>query len=1165
MLRNSGIILCTLLHILDNVHLVAHHNFLIPLGVRLYIFIVFMCSLINCIDFILYFYDLFSLSPLFIEIVTWIMLSVSEFFSQAKDGSSPACELFSHESNLFTHSTPQSRMDYLIDQSPLLSILFTLLVNGYSRCYASSAISTILESRDVLSTNDFSPIHDPPLYPLFTDLRSSLTFLLTSNIPIYGAFASYQQLLFSHVDSVSRIIPQYPSNQISKQLFFTHLFEVPNRVLRYYSQFSNIPNNIISPPPPNIPPPPPNIPVHFTSRTFDHLSPISLKLKLLDTLESSHSFNYSSISSYYMQFCCDILSLLRQIFLRCQNSVWRYFMNDEIDCAHVSAFCYLFIEITDSSYVQPVISPNCMLNFSNQLLSTFHCFLYSNFFNYSLQDHFLDNIGFKFEKWPLYLSEPKLFILSWLVLYHIKTPVVSSDHFSIRYLGSFITSLERGLSDSNSSFGQHHDVNYPHIQIFLFCFSSIPLNYRKSFLLRILHLLQQFSKQPFVTLASNLILCRVVSLLEYFLFHFTTPPQSLGQYIHSCFVENASFSITQKTPTSPFNDAFTKFILNTELGQLFADSILFEIIDRSNLTLDSTCLFAICNVDSDILLNYTDLYSSLLFHSFSFGKMSISSESRTSYFLPHLFSFRYASLKNILLHLPSLNGSSFILPTNPTAIDIYMILSFDSLCKSARLSQDLSLLLPDKFLHDSFLRPVDIFQLAESFFSAVTIPNVSFFHTLFISTSIIYLLYETMSILEQSMGISLENNTTNLRCNRSLIKFFLSDVSSRLIPVIFHVLHVLSNECSLYLSAESFDGSGVIEFLMHSCAVRSCSDDLTLFPSSSNPELFDSSLTESTKLALNSYYGVSISSFGQLSLFGDSFFLHNYSILDILESYIFSLTTHHVNIFVPIFKHCISTISSLLQHLLRWIGDEGTLSTYIPEVAFLIHKAPMISLFANGTVETFIPGRFNSAIRDASTSLLLKNSFYLLSLSQLRFFSNCTTVLNTYYTIMLQSVKDINIYRLICNILNDGSNLNFFTPLFLPIYPEFRNSLSPSIHTLTEIFIYQKENFIEESSVFVSQLNESVFLDQQNIFSYFDLAMLGYSGENEKVIESRCDKLLVLANAISTGCTILPVSTCQFILKSIIPLGDKLLDLIDRLTSTFILGKFYLQIIFATV
>ena len=1083
-----------------------------------------------------------------IEIATWIFPSVSSILSQAKDNNSSPCQSIPHEANLFTYSTPHSRLDYLIDQSPLMSIIITLLINGYSRCYASSAVSTLLQSRSIISSSELSPIQDSPFYPLFQDLLSPLTFLLTSNVPIYGPLSSCQRVLFTHADSVARIIQQFSSSQTSKICFFNHPFDIPYHILRYYSQFTNIPQTITH----DIPPPPPNIPSHFISRSFKHPSPH--KLNILDT-QLSYSFNYLDIPSCYMQFCCDILSLLHEIFLKSQNSVLPYFMNNEIERAHISAFCFLFIEISNFSYEHPVISPNCMLNFSKQLLSTFHSFLYSDFFNNSLQVYFLENIGFKFDKWPLYLSEPKLFILSWMVLYHMKMPVVSNDHFSIRFLSSFITSLEQELSYLNTSLGQHHDVNFPHIQIFLFCFSSVPLNYRTSFLLRIMYLLQRLSKQSFVTLASYLIFCRVVSLFEYFLFHFTTPPQSLGQYIHSCFVENKTFSITQKTPTSPFNDGFANFILNTEFRQLFEDSILFEILDRSNLIVDSTGFSAICNLDPENSLNYADFYCSLIFHSFSMGKISFSLESKQCYHLPHLFNYRYTSLKNILLHLPCLQANNFNCPSNPTDLDMYMILSFNILCKPGRLNQDLSLLLPNRFLQSSSLRSIDVLHLVENFFSTVAIPNTSTFHHLFISTAIIYQLYETISILEQSMDSSPENKSKKFRCNAPLIKFFLSNVATRLIPLIFHVLHILSSECSLYLSLESFDGSVVIENLMYSCAVRGCSDDLTRFHSSSNPELFDSSLTESAKLSLQSYYYVSASSFEQLSLFGDCFFMKNYSILDILESYLFSLAIHQSN-YAPIFKHCLSTISSLLPHLLHWSSDEGMLSNYIPEVALLVHKAPMISLFPQGDMDRFIPCRLHSIIRDTTTSLLLKNSFYLISLPQLRFFSNATTVLNTYYTIMLQSVKDMNIYRLICNILNNGSSFNYFSPLLLPIYPEFRNSLSLSIHTLADMFIYQKENFIEESSIFLSQLNEPVFLNHQSLLTYFDYAMLGYPGEDEKMVEARCDKLLVLANAISTGCTILPVSTCQFILKSIIPLGHKLLDFIDRLLSSCSLGKY---------
>lgn len=1099
--------------------------------------------------------NLCSLSPRIIEISSWITSSVSRIFSEVKNGCTYRGESFTHEANLFTYSTPHSRVDYLFDQNPLLSIFFSLLVNGYSRWYASSAVSTILEYRNFMFIEKPSTIQISPSYVHFQDLRSSLTFLFACNIPIYGSLTSYQQLLFEHVESVASNISQYSSNRLYETLLLDHLFVNPNEVIRYYSQFANISQVATH----RIPPPPPNIPIYSTSRYFGDPFPTSLNLNTLEALETSSGFDYSSIPTSYMQFCCTILSLIREIFLKSKNTVWCSLMNTEIECSHIYALCYIFNGIVTSSREHPVISPNCILNLSKQILSTFHCILFSDSFDYSLQVYFLDHIGLKFDKWPLYLSEPQLFILSWLVLYHMKTSVISSDHFSIRFLSSFISSLEQGLSDSNNDFGQLHDVNFPHIQIFLFCFSSIPRSYQTSCFIRITHLLQRFSNQSFITFTSNLIWLRVVLLFEYFLFHFTTPPQTLVHYIHSCFGQNATFSLNQTVPTSPFNDGLRDFFFNTEFRQLFKDSppILYDILNRSNLNIDPTSLSVICHLYSENLRNYTVLYSNLFLHSISMGRMSLSLKSKRTYLLPHFYVFRYKSLKNILLHLPCFN---LVFPPNSTPIDIYMTLSMNALCKSPHLDEHLSFLLPNQFHQSSFLRPIDVIHLAEKFFSTVSIFNTSYFIPLFVSTSIIYLLYETMSTLEQSLDISQENETKNHRRNRSLIKFLLSDVSARFVPLLFRFLNILSNECSLYLSEDSHHGSDVIENLMYNCAVSSCSDDLTHFSSTSNPELFDSSLTDSTKVALRSYYNVSKIGFDQLSLFGDCFFLNNYSLLDILELYMISLTVYPCNLYAPIFKHCISTISSFLQHILGWISDKDILSSYIPEIAVLIHKAPQTSLFAQGTIDRFIPSRFHSTIRDASTSLFLKNSFFLISLPQLRNFSNATTVLNTYYTILLQSMKDFSIYRLVCNILKNGSSFNIFSPLFLPIYPEFRNSLSLSIHTLADIFVCQKGNFVLESSIFVSQLNDSAFLNQQNIFSYFDYAMLGFPGEEEKKIEERCDKLLVFANAISTGCTILPASTCQFILKSIIPLGDKLLDFIGQL-STCCLGKYSITLL----
>ncbi|KAI6653951.1 E3 ubiquitin-protein ligase UBR4-like [Oopsacas minuta] len=1181
----------------------------------------------------------FRLSPQTVEIGYWVISSVRNIITEISQDNSLSHDLcLFDEADIFDFSTPRSRFNYLVDQIPLISILFSFLINSYTKSFASSVFSFLFECNQTMKSGE-------RISPNLTDnsikesIQDVFIFLLTSNIPIIDGFVRCQETLFHEIQLLAKCLPIYANTHRPECFSLTPLPLITSHCLTYFSNLFEISRVLTH----LIPLPPPNVPTYRENASNIH--PF-VDFSIFDPVVSSEYYcrvAFSDLPSYFLKFCCDILNLLQHIFMVSHCAILQTFLKHELSHSHVSALCFLFMEVENYNFESKFNLSEDFPNFSINLQSTFHHFLFSGSFDNKFQIYFMEKIGFKFEKWPLFLSETMLFVLSKTILYHMNNQVTSSDHFSIRFLTSFIDSLERKISVISEDHPTD-DVNFLHIQLFLFTFSSVPLEYRLSLLVRVIRLILGFSKINIHNLSSILASCRLVLLLEYFVFFLTSPYHSLYNLINACFQNNSKISQPGNIPTSSLDIPFKHYISKycDEFTLPFPDSIpiLYEILDRTDLKVDINSLPTLCNFHSNYSIQYLEIYSELLNLTYNIEAITVSSNKK--YYFPHLFHYRYESIKNILSYLPLPDLKPSSIQTITTALDTYKLISLNLPSNSVSMKGNIregayklptaEFIFKEEMRYQNFLRPIDVIQLAENFFSTVTTSNtLSLFQLLLVSTSIMFKLFETLNSLkklaansilgstlfsgkevdseivdqtvvvivdrqrfgndptistscqtletekpidtlasdENQISFPYDNSNVDLNCgdivniqkpnepeasffessmlHSSLPQFIISDVSVRLIPLVLKFIDFLSDLCTRYFIIDSPGNFDIIYCLLSTCTVESSSKDLTHFPPSPNLHLFDASLNESSMRVYDSYQQISLSCFDEISLLGANFLENKHSLNDILEQYVASLSVDPLNSLAPMFKHCISTTSSLIQSLIKWGCDEDILSSFLPEISSLIHRAPLLSLPPQCTIDHFISKKFYKLISNASTSLLLQKSFELIGLPNLRYFCNANLVLHTYYDIIIHSVKDVCIYRIMCNILENSPSFNFFSPLFLPIYPEFRQCLTSSINTFADLLIYQKENSIDETSIMVSQLHSSIFLNQEIIYAYFDYAMLGYAGEEEKSIEERCDKLLVLANAISTGGTILPTSTCQFMLISILPLGDKLLDFINQL------------------
>ena len=1170
----------------------------------------YICSSFIC----LFIFSFFRLSPQTIEIVNWILSSIRNIISDLDQYSSQPCDSFPfQEPNIFLSSTPHTRFAYLINQAPLMPILFNFLINSYANSFAAFICSSIYEYNHSIWKDHVLAISKNEDIAFFNTLGESLTFLFTQNTTFSDEFPSFLANISFQIKSVVNSVKDLFSSANHEGFTFNRTFYDSNHCLSYYINLLSNSDDCFT----AIPPPPPNIPLYNESLSLQKRTcPYSFfyQLNLLLGSESYISFSHSDLFPCFLQLSRDILIFLRDAFIS-SHDVCRQYLLQELTFTHVSAFCFFIREINDCFTRDKLLIPKEYPLFFQDFLGTMHYFLFSGLFGNSLQIYFMENIGLSFSKWPLFLSESLLFILSRMLFYHAKFPITSNDHFLLRICNAFIDTFERNIVSSSTLPDEDVDLNFLHFQLLLFSFSFVPLVYKKSLFYRVVLLIHDSLKNKVSTLSSLIVVSRLVLLFEYFLFFFTNPSKSLYDCISSCFSENSSVSLPENISTSTLEQSLKLFLMNQNnvLNQPLLATLprFYYIYDRSSneIKIDKNFLLALNQMYLHIPLTYSEFYFDLLNLTFNIDCFTESNSSLNNTLVSFYINYRYESLCNILLYVPCMRLQPIDVALSSAPLEFYASLFINlqtqHLTKKDHLTGTIidMFLLEERSIEESYAsyislvnllyRPIDIIHLADSFFSNVIASNtLSEFHLLLLITTFVSLLYENLLTLENlsfsailktnvssNTQIDDQNNKYDIDQNAeyehaphdtrpnmkmllnnpdvkhlehsepgaSMKLLLLQDLSFKFIPKILSVLKILAESCSNYLLINSSKFPEISKTLLDICTVLSSSKDLTLFPHSCSIPLFDTCLSDSDSAVFNYFQQVSLSCFDVLSFPGDGFLKKRHSMSAILERYLYSLTLNQTNCLSPIYKHCISSTTSLIKCLFKWCRDPDFLDGYSLELSSFVHSAPFISLAPGCSLDQVIPKHLFGSICNASTFDLLKNSYRLIHNPDLRYFCNANNVLRIYYSIILRCVKDSKLNRILCETVVVEEYLNFFVPFFLPIYPEYRLCLTSSIHAFADTLIYQKENPIEESNVLISQLNEGAFLDQVRIFTWFNYAMLGYPGEDEKSIEERCDKLLVLANAISTGGTILNPSTCQFMLITILPLGSKLLDYIQLL------------------
>ena len=1180
--------------------------------------------------FLLLFLLFYRLLPQTIEIINWIISSIRNIFSDLDQCiSQPHDSIPFQEPNIFISSTPNSRFVYLMDQVPVLPILFYFLVNSYSISFSAFICSSIFEYNLSIQKDHLVTDSNNQSIPFSSALEESLIFLFTQNIPISNNFFCSLTNLSLRMKSVDTLVNELFSSTNLGSFRFDNIFRHSNKILNYYIKLLSNSYLCFK----TIPSPPPNIP--FSCEVlFKEKSKCFYSFDQLNLLLGSESYTritHSDLFPCFLQLSRDILIFLRDIFIS-SHDISRYFLQQNISTTEVSAFIFLILEITDSYTLNKFLISQEYLLFSKDMLSTIHYFLFSELFDNSLQLYFLENIGLSFSMWPLCLSEPLLFILSRILFFHAKFPITSHDHFLLRISNAFFDTLERKIASTSQHPDEYEDVNYLHLKLLLFSFSFIPLVHKKSILYRIVFLIHGFVLQKASNISSHIAVCRLITLFEYFLFFFTGPNKSLFKCISSCFSDNSSVFNPDNISTSTLEQSFRLFFTdqNINLIQLLTNPLprFYYIFDRcpNHSKIDKDCLLALNEMHLHLPITYSEFYCDLLILTFSVDCFSQSVSSPNSSLFSFYINYRFESLNNILSFIPCLRLVPIDVALGSVPLESYSSLFLNIRAKQLTDRHDLSEAIIDFYLTEELdiekkyassislskrlYRPIDVIYLSESFFSNVIDSNtLSEFHLLLLTTSFVLMLYENLLTLQnlsfsassekkpfpdfhnsQKDGSKIDSNTDqialvpefehssidmrhntktffnnpdtfdleHLEFGASLKQFLLQDLSVRFIPKIFPIIQIIAESCANYLIRHSPSYPQIPKTLLDLCTVLSSTKDLTLFPYSCNIPLFDSCLSDSDNIVFNSFQNVSLNCLDEISLPGESFLKKKHSLNDILECYLYSLTLNQTNCLLPMYKHCISSTTSLIKFLYKWSGDADILNEYSLNFSSFVHSAPFLSLAPGCSLDQVIPKQLFTSISNASTLNLIKKSYQLIHNPDLRYFCNANNVLSIYFNIILRCVKDSKLNRILCEVVKSEPHFNFFIPFFFPIYPEYRICLNLSIQTFADTLIYQKENHFEESSILISHLNEGAFLDQVRIFTWFNYAMLGYPGEDEKTIEERCDKLLVLANAISTGGTILNPLTCQFMLITILPLGYKLLDYIQRLLTRSKIGWLFI-------
>ena len=1170
---------------------------------------------------LVYFYRLL---PQTIEILNWALSSIRIIFTEVDQFSLQNFDpVLFEEPNIFISSNPHSRFVYLMDQVPVFSVLCYFLIDSYSKSFTTYVCSTIFEYNLTIQKKHLLEDSNTENRSYMNILEDSLIFLFTHSFPICKDFFSSLTKLFSQIRSIEDSTNDLLVSTNQEKFRFSKCLYHPNRYLTYYSKLLNSSLLCVT----TIPNPPPDIPFQSGIHDFpkENYNYDSTQLNLHLSCESYASVAHFDLFPRFLQLSRNILTFFRDIFVS-SHGISRQFLLNQIDETLLSAFSFIVLEIDHISFRNKLIIPPDYDTFSRDILSTVNYFLFSELFENSLQISFLENIGLGFSDWPLFVSDSLLFILSRMLFYHSKYPITSNDHFLLRFSTAFFDALESKILSTSQPLNEFEDVNLLHLQLFLFSYSFFPIFHKKSIFYRLILLIHHFVVHKISNISSVIVVSRLITLFEYFLFFFTEPPKILYNCISSSFSDNSAVFRTNDTPTSCLEQSFGLFIKdqkNSNQPISYPLPRFYHLFDRSTnqLKIDQNCLLALNEMYLHIPITYSEFYNDLLILSFNVDCFNESQSSLNSSLSSFYINYRYESISNIFLFIPCMKLVPFDSAIGSVPLDSYcnLFLNIQAQLFTEREILNRAILdfvlteegsIEEKFtycinLTKTIYRPIDILYLTESFFNNIIDSNsLSEFHLLLLTTSFVLLLYENLLSLQNisfstipernSLPLVLKaqineknnvtddvlvptlddspsgshfdpNNSLNNPYNSelehsefgvSMKHFLLQDISMKFIPKLFSVLKLLSDSCSKSLVRHPSNLQHISLKILELCTAIPSIKDLTLFPSSCNVPLFDSCLSDSVNVIFNSFQNISLGCLDGLSLPGESFLKKRHSLRDILECYLHSLCLNKSNCLLPIYKHCISSILSLIKSLYKLSKDTDNLDEFYLDVSLFVHSAPFMSLPSGCSLDEVVPKHLFTSISSASTFNLMRKSYALIHNSDLRYFCNASKVLGVYYSIILRCVKDSKLNRILCEVVMSEPDLNFFIPFLFPIYPEFRSCLNSSIQTFADTLIFQKENHFDESNILISQLNEGPFLDQDRIFTWFNYAMLGYPGEDEKNIEARCDKLLVLANAISTGGTILNPSTCQFMLKTILPLGTNLLEYIQQLLAKSNIGLF---------
>ena len=956
---------------------------------------------------------------------------------------------------------------------------------------------------------------------------------------------------------------------------------------------------------PFIPLPPPDITDDLPIKhTISQEKPISKGFSRLQHYYANNTkqmFTSYKISTSLISIANNSLKLLRIAFASSQRSIMSCFIEEILNENFISLFNLLLNEIQDLPFRNPKL-PWDFECFSRLLMSSFHNLLMSSYLSETVQVSILDSLGINLDDWPLFIPNVSLFILSRIIFFNMKLPSKSNNHLCVRIWHSFLNSLERNVSCDSNLF---NDVNYFHLQLMMFCFHYLSLDQRSAIVVKIMIAFQNFSQCKIDNAISCLASCRLSMIFEYILFNFSKIPSSLSKIIREYFFDTLLLSTNQVQTSSTdllFNDSCAKLEPKVvcDFGPRF-----YDLFNRSNYSfkdLDQSCLALLFSFKvENSALNYSDIYSSLLVLNYNFESFTYSSASYSDLLSNFALLHRFNSIRNVTSYLPAIIPNLLTDPIKNDAINDFRSLYMTMMVKETSTNADLSKSalayymmtgLPEdkaakilssqkQLLCNSF----DKINIAYTFFTKILLSKELDFHVLIFSTSFAYLLFESFldleklsldEIIDSFNNSSLFSNfsfaaisehfpdsskiPTDPNANSPLPNGSQSDVgeqahsektddkilgefSKRVIPILLKVLNYLTNCCSDYFIHIASNENYYIskELLMLSTASPT-SNNLTFFSNSCNIPLFDSFLDNRLKSKLSQYQNISQNTFEGLEFIDKNYSKGSFNFQKILKFYLSNMTCSDFTL-VSNYKHSLSAISSLVQLLFKWCNTDEEINTLSSDIAECIHHAPLTSLFSGSLISDFVPNSITPFVKDIAANIFLRRSFLLLSCPNIRMHHTPADILNTFYSIITFSLKDIVLIRTICDIFCDQS-LDLFYILFCPIYPEFQSCITLSINTFAELLITLKDTAFNESKCIVSQLNDINSISKDKIIRWFEYAMLGYENENEKSIETRCDKLLVLANAISTGGTVLNSDTCQFILASILPLGYKLLDFI---------------------